>query len=642
MPFEVFVAQTTQSTGGMKKGAFKFILVGLCALLLTLLTPHLAWSQSPPLLELEGVLAESAALLQPSVNGIVYQPVRLDGVRLFKIAAVAASQPGGGNGDPHLPLQGRTRQIETQLQNLVRNGFDSDSLQVGVSKLNNQTVIVAADDAALDNTVLLTVTDLDSTLHGVTPENLANQWTDIIKAGLLQAQQERQPEYLHRQRWLAAGLGLTVICLGLAIWQLQRRYQLQWQALEQSLAADASVAKPVVVNDEVINHEVANGKDANDDGDRSQPSQATQLNGGDLTQGQKFSDIAIAASAAESAAAASTALDWRVIRQQRIAFQKLLLQWLQVNLWIGGISIGLILFPFTRGAGYWLLLRPLSILLIWLLVVVANRLSTIVIERYIQAWASRHLLRASTSHRKSLRIPTFTRALTGLVTCLLIALGILLTMYDLGLPLGPLLAGASILGFAITWSFQNLMKDVSMGALILLEDQFAVGDVVSIGDLDGTVETMSLRSTQLRHGSGQLITISNSMITSVRNLSKDWAQVNLSVPIPYDSDMLKAMQLILQVAETMHDDPDWQDLMLDAPQVLGIDGFDPSGVAVRVLIKTLPLKQGDVEREFRCRLKLVLDDHSIPIGVPQQGIWVRGATPDSLLPQSGANQNGEH
>ncbi|TVQ07975.1 MAG: hypothetical protein EA368_12965, partial [Leptolyngbya sp. DLM2.Bin27] len=113
MPFEVFVAQTTQSTGGMKKGAFKFILVGLCALLLTLLTPHLAWSQSPPLLELEGVLAESAALLQPSVNGIVYQPVRLDGVRLFKIAAVAASQPGGGNGDPHLPLQGRTRQIET-------------------------------------------------------------------------------------------------------------------------------------------------------------------------------------------------------------------------------------------------------------------------------------------------------------------------------------------------------------------------------------------------------------------------------------------------------------------------------------------------------------------------------------------------
>ncbi len=626
----------------MKKGSFKFICVGLCALLLTLLTPYIVLGQAPPLSEVEGVLAESAALLQPSVNGVVYQPVHLDGIRLFEIAAVAANQPGGGNGDPHLPLQGRTRQIETKLQNLVRNGFASDSLQVRVGKLNNQIVIVAADDAALDDTVLLTVTDLDTTLHGITPENLANQWTDIIEAGLLRAQQERQPEHLRQQGLLAAGLGLTVICLSLAIWQLQRRYQRQWQALEQALAADALVA------------EVAHDKDANDNGDRSQPSPATQLNGGDLTQEQKFSDItsdltevAIAASAAESAAAAATALDWRVMRQQRIAFHKLLLQWLQVTLWIGGISTGLILFPLTRGAGYWLLLRPLSILLIWLLVAVANRLSIIVIERHIQAWANRYLLRSSTSYRKARRLPTFTRALTGLVTCLLIALGILLTMDDLGIPLGPLLAGASILGFAITWSFQNLMKDVSMGALILLEDQFAVGDVVVIGDLDGTVETMNLRSTQLRHGSGQLITISNSMITSVRNLSKDWARVNLSVPIPYDSDMLKAMQLILQVAEAMHDDPDWQDLMLDAPQVLGIDGFDPSGVAVRVLIKTQPLKQWDVEREFRCRLKLALDNHGIPIGVPQQEIWVRGATSEPLLTpnganQSGTNQRGEH
>ncbi|NMF85213.1 mechanosensitive ion channel family protein [Nodosilinea sp. P-1105] len=614
----------------MKKGFLrfsKFVLVGLGALLLILLNPPLTLGQEPlPVLEdLKDTLADSVSLLQPGVSEVVYHPVRLDGVRLFKIASVAASQSANGNDDHHLPLQDRARHIETQLQNLVRSDFEANSLQIRVSRLNNQTVIVASDDAALDEKVLVTVTELDSVLHGVNPENLAGQWAGIIDLRLQQAQQERQPEYLRRQGWLAAGLTLVVVGLSIATWHLQRRYHRQWQALEQPLVHTAHSG---VTDDQ--------GTVAEDE--HNQPSLSTPVNESrELAQEQDVSNgtaAAIAQESTESETAVLTDTDrtQQEARQHRIGFQILLLQWLQVGLWVGGLSTGLILFPFTRAVGYWLLFKPLSILLIWLLVTVANRLSVIAIDWYIQIWSRRHWLRASSHRLKSLRIPTLARALTGLVTCLWIALGIVLTMDDLGIPLGPLLAGASILGFAITWSFQNLMQDVSMGVLILLEDQFAVGDVVGINDILGTVETMNLRSTQLRHESGELITISNSMITSVRNLSKDWAQVILSVPIAYDSDLPKAMQLMHQTATAMGNDPAWRDLILAAPLLLGVDGFDASGASVRMVIKTQPLKQGPVERELRCRLKLAFDRQGISIGVPHQKIWVREATLPMLTP----------
>jgi small conductance mechanosensitive channel len=212
-----------------------------------------------------------------------------------------------------------------------------------------------------------------------------------------------------------------------------------------------------------------------------------------------------------------------------------------------------------------------------------------------------------------------------MATFLLVALGILLTMDALGVSIGPFLAGAGILGFAVTWSSQTLMKDVIMGMLILLEDQFAVGDVISLGDMGGFVENMNLRITQLRDANGQLITVSNSMITSVRNLSKDWARVDLSVPIPYDKDMPRAMHLIQQTAERMCADSEWKEVILDAPQLLGVDAFNDNGFVVRLWIQTQPLKQWDVERELRRRLKLAMDDQGIPIGVPQQEVWLRSA-----------------
>jgi small-conductance mechanosensitive channel len=237
------------------------------------------------------------------------------------------------------------------------------------------------------------------------------------------------------------------------------------------------------------------------------------------------------------------------------------------------------LFPYPRRAGYWILLEPLSILLIWLLVSVANRFSALAIDRGNS---------------------------------------------DLGVAVGPFLAGAGILGFAITWSSQTLMKkDVIMRVLILLEDQVAVGDGIMIGEMGGFVENMNLRITQLRDFSGELITISNSMITSVSNLSKDWARVDLSVPLPYNNDMPKAMQLMQKTAETMCQDPKWKELILDAPQLLGIDAFNESGFVVRLWIQTQPLKQWDVERELRRRPKLAMDDQGIAIGISQQAVWLR-------------------
>jgi small conductance mechanosensitive channel len=589
----------------MKNLSFKFILAGLLALLLTLGIPHPVLSQAPPLPEAERALADSAQLLARNINGVVYHPVRLDGNRLFEVAAAEANQSGSSSA-PHAPLRRRVRQIEDQFRAVLKTGFNPDALDVGVSKLNNEWVIVASDGEQLKNTVLVTVTNLDATLHGTRAENLANRWAEIINSRLLQAWQERQPEYLYRQAIMAAALGLVLVLVSLAIWLLQRKYRRQWNAMEQELIVVAT---------------------APGDEGATDPNAGTSQTSEEAVPQPQNSPFAASETTGQPAPATISAIDYQQMqaRQHRIAFIQLLLDWLQVGLWIGGISTMLILFPYTRRAGYWILLEPLSILLIWLLVSMANRFSALAIDRGIQAWANRRRVRVSSSHRHSLRIPTFTRALRGMATFLLVALGILLTMDAMGVSIGPFLAGAGILGFAITWSSQTLMKDVIMGMLILLEDQFAVGDVISLGDMGGFVENMNLRITQLRDANGQLITVSNSMITSVRNLSKDWARVDLSVPIPYDKDMPGAMHLIQQTAERMCADPEWKEAILDAPQLLGVDAFNENGFVVRLWIQTQPLKQWDVERELRRRLKLALDAEDIPIGVPQQEVWLRSA-----------------
>ncbi len=184
------------------------------------------------------------------------------------------------------------------------------------------------------------------------------------------------------------------------------------------------------------------------------------------------------------------------------------------------------------------------------------------------------------------------------------------------------MAGAGLLGVAVSLASQNLIKDTINGFLIVFEDQYGIGDIIDTGTWSGSVEGLNLRITQLRNSEGMLITIPNNQMGAVANLSKSWSRVDLNVPVAYDTDIKTAIKVIEATAVEMSKDPQWRWQIIETPQVMGIDDFSDRGLMVKIWIKTRPLKQFDVAREYRLRLKLAFDEARIPIPVPQQNISV--------------------
>ncbi len=207
----------------------------------------------------------------------------------------------------------------------------------------------------------------------------------------------------------------------------------------------------------------------------------------------------------------------------------------------------------------------------------------------------------------------------------------------LGLQLGPLLAGAGVVGLAVSFGAQSLVKDVISGLFILMENQFGVGDVVRLEGVSGAVESMTLRVVVLRDVHGVVHVVPNGEIKRVSNLTRGWARVVLDVAVAYKEDPDQVMAVMLDEGRRLYDDPQWRPLILEDPQVPGIESFGESGVSIRVWIKTLPLKQWEVARELRRRLKLRFDQEGIEIPFPSQTVyWGEGQAPAETAALAGA------
>ena len=210
-------------------------------------------------------------------------------------------------------------------------------------------------------------------------------------------------------------------------------------------------------------------------------------------------------------------------------------------------------------------------------------------------------------------------------TILLFAIGTLVALISLGVNIAPLLAGAGLIGVAISLASQNLIKDAINGFLILAEDQYAVGDVIVVGDVFGLVENISLRITQLRDTEQRLITIPNSEIKIVSNLSSRRSQADIKIPFSYNVNIDEALALVEEVGENLARDPDWQKFIVAKPHVLGLDEFSHNAAIVRVWIETKPLKQWDVGREFRRCIKQACDRAKMPLSLGREEIWLMPA-----------------
>ena len=193
----------------------------------------------------------------------------------------------------------------------------------------------------------------------------------------------------------------------------------------------------------------------------------------------------------------------------------------------------------------------------------------------------------------------------------------LMALGTLGLDLGPLIAGAGIVGVAVGFGSQNLVRDFISGIFMLMEDQYGVGDVVDAGPATGTVEGVGLRTTRLRDLSGTLWHIPNGEIRRVGNRSQGWARALVDVEVAYSTDLEAATRTIERVAHELYVDEQWAPKLLEQPEVWGVEELGPDGIRVRLVAKTRPLEQWNVARELRARLKVAFDQAGIAVTAQQ-------------------------
>ncbi len=307
-----------------------------------------------------------------------------------------------------------------------------------------------------------------------------------------------------------------------------------------------------------------------------------------------------------------------------------LFQLTQSMIWGSGTLLILGLFPYTRVIPAWILTVlkiPFTLAIVGLGTYVGVRLSYVLIDRFTAALAINTLLTPDDALRLHLRVSTISGVTKSITTLSGVAIGTLIALTTVGVNIAPLLAGAGLVGVAVSLASQNIIKDAINGFFIILEDQYALGDVINVGEVGGLVENLNLRITQLRDSEGRLITIPNSEIKIVANLSSRWSRADLSIPVAYHADIDQALNLIDTIGIQMDADPKWQEQIIETPQVLGVENFGDRGLMIRVWIKTQPLKQWEVAREYRRRVKVAFDKSGIAIPLPQQAVWLNEVVP---------------
>jgi small conductance mechanosensitive channel len=535
----------------------------------------------------------------------------LDNKRLFQIASPTVSDRSPEAGSESIPVEERAEEIEAKLNRAFLNILDQDTLSIQVSVLNGATVIGVTDKDYTRPLIITTVTDIDADYYGKPIDELADEWRGIIIDEFDRKFEEFSGDALvntlrNNLEILLALIVLTLISAVLKYLISKRQKVLKQQKRDLNI--------PPQAQEELVDPQNNASADAEDEqSDEALVQQRAQFLDG-LKQTHNL-DLRLAF--------------WGSL--QWIFF------WGVVLAWCIGIFAILRRIPYAARWSGGVLAIPLQLLTIWFFTGLAVRLSHRVIERLSTNWQEQEViefLNLGDAQRRKLRISTIAGATKGLITILILLVAILSVLTTVGVPAGSVLAIGGLFGFALSFGSQNLVKDFVNGFLILAEDQYAIGDVIDVGSASGLVENLNLRVTQLRSADGELVTIPNSAITEVKNLTRSWSRVNFTIEVSYQTNPKKALSVLEEVAQGLYDDPAWQDKILAPPDVLGIDSVSHSGMTITTWIKTAPLQQWAVGREFRLRVREALEEHGINIGIPRQAYITEATQSDS--------PNGQH
>lgn len=254
--------------------------------------------------------------------------------------------------------------------------------------------------------------------------------------------------------------------------------------------------------------------------------------------------------------------------------------------------------------------------------------------------AKRALRVADQAERGRRRAETLGSVLRSIAALAIYTTAIIMALGEFNVSLGPLIASAGILGIALGFGAQSLVRDFLSGIFMFVEDQYGVGDIIDVGEAVGVVEDVKLRTTKIRDVNGALWHVPNGEIRRVSNKSQEWARVILDVEVAYDTDLDLATAVIKRVADEMWEETLPDATILEEPEVQGVQNFGPDAIVIRLAVKVEPAEQFAAARELRRRLKDAFDESGIQIPFPQRTIWVHNvtATGDGDSPAASAAQ----
>jgi small-conductance mechanosensitive channel len=227
----------------------------------------------------------------------------------------------------------------------------------------------------------------------------------------------------------------------------------------------------------------------------------------------------------------------------------------------------------------------------------------------------------TTVHRRAQRAATMGSLLKSIVTSSIFVVVLIMSISELGYNVAPLIASAGIVGVALGFGAQSLVKDFLAGIFLIFEDQYGVGDSVTFGDVTGTIESVSLRVTRLRDIDGTVWYVRNGEIIKVGNQSQNWSRSVLDIAVGYKEDITRVRRVLKEVAHDLWEDEGYRDRIIEEPAVWGVQSLGPDSVVVRVTLKTMPQQQWIVAREMRERVKARFDHEGITMSLPQRVVW---------------------
>ncbi|KJK12452.1 mechanosensitive ion channel protein MscS [Terrabacter sp. 28] len=282
------------------------------------------------------------------------------------------------------------------------------------------------------------------------------------------------------------------------------------------------------------------------------------------------------------------------------------------------------------GVGDWLVGTPLLIITVVAVGLLARFLLHRLINRVVTTATSRRAERIASlpgagralqavgvaNVRHVQRTQTMGALLKSITTFVVGGITALTVLSLVGIPLGPMLASASVGGVALAFGAQSLVKDFLSGVFMIVEDQYGVGDVIDTGEVVGTVENVSLRVTQLRDADGMTWYVRNGEIIRIGNKTQGWSTAIVDIAIAYDQDVEKAISVIRDVVSVMDDDGAYKDILLDEPNVVGVESIANGAITIRIIAKTIANEQFGVQREMRERIKVALDREGVRSPMP--------------------------